>query len=130
MRSHAHHFCATYQKQSECTEYKTEAPLAPLFLSIYESSLPNREKELDRLAHEGFVMVSAGGETTSRVLTMALFHIVSNTRVLERLQEEIMMVMPDATSSPSVKVLSELPYLVMLSDRCSILVVHSADNKA
>ena len=127
MRSHARQFWITYQNQSDSKDNGTEPSLAPLFLSICESSLPGCEKEVERLAQEGFVMVSAGGETTSRVLTMTLFHIVSNPRVLERLQNDIMMVMPDATRSPSVKALDELPYLVKVSHRCLTRAVLMAD---
>ena len=70
---------------------------------------------MERLAQEGFVMLAAGGETTSRVLSTAFFHILSNPHVLRRLQEELMAVIPDATRLPSVKVLEDLIYLVILA---------------
>ena len=72
---------------------------------------------MERLAQEGFVMIAAGGETTSRVLSVAFFHIISNPRVLRRLQEEITTVIPDATILPSAKTLEELIYLVTLTYR-------------
>lgn len=79
---------------------------------------------MERLAQEGFVMITAGGETTSRILSMAFFHIVSNPSVLECLQKEIMMVMPDATKRPSVKALDKLTYLVkMFRRRCTLVVL-------
>ena len=70
---------------------------------------------MDRLAQEGLVMIAAGGETTSRVLSMAFFHIISNPHVLRRLQEELTAVIPDATVLPSAKVLEKLIYLVTLA---------------
>ena len=118
MRSRARSFLDAYQKQSKGGDSKTEAPLAPLFLSICESSLPDSEKSVDRIAQEGFVMISAGGETTSRVLSMALFHIVTNPQVLERLQKEVTLAMPDPTKIPTVKELEELTYLVRILCNC------------
>lgn len=112
MRSYARKFLIIHQNQSDCIKENSKAPLAPLFLHICESSLPDSEKESERLAQEAFVMITAGGETTSRILSMALFHIVSNPPILECLQKEIMMVMPDATKCPSVKALEKLSYLV------------------
>ena len=112
MRTRARDFKTAYYAQSG-TE-KTEPPYAPLFVSIQESSLPEHEKDVERLAQEGFIMIGAGGETTSRILSMAFFHIISEPRVLKRLQNEIMMVMPNATVIPSVKALDELVYLVII----------------
>lgn len=96
----------------------TAGPNTLLRLSFYtyrKALYPNGEKEVERLAQEGFVMISAGGETTSRVLSIAFFHIISNPRVLQRLQEEITAEMPNATILPSAKVLEELMYLVILT---------------
>lgn len=118
MRSCARQFYINYQDQPDCKGDGTDLTLAPLFLSICESSLPGCEKEVERLAQEGFVMIAAGGETTSRVLSMAIFHIVSNPSVLQRLQKEIMTVMPDATRRPSVKALDELIFLVKICRHC------------
>lgn len=127
MRSQARQFRIAYKNQSEREDDNKKSSLAPLFLSICESSLPESEKEVERLAQEGFLMISAGGDTTSRVLSIAIFHIVSNPRVLERLRNEIMMVMPDAARSPSVKALEELIYLVLMTLRCRILAAVMAD---
>ena len=125
MRTHARHFKTRYQAQS--SNDKTQSLLAPLFLSIYESSLPACEKGVERLAQEGFVTVGAGGETTSRILAMAFFYIVSEPRVLKRLQGEIMMVMPDATRIPSVKALDALVYLVINLPDCCKLTIPGSD---
>lgn len=120
MRSLARLFWTKYHGKPEHTTDKTQALLAPLFLYICESSLPESEKEVGRLAQEGFVMVSAGGETTSRVLSMAIFYIVSNSRILKRLQNEVMEVMPDVTISPSLKALDEMVYLVIAPHSVSL----------
>ncbi|KAL8738347.1 MAG: hypothetical protein Q9181_000857 [Wetmoreana brouardii] len=83
----------------------------PVFRSILESALPAHEKSVDRLAQEGFSVVTAGGETTARVLALGIFYIVSNPTILRRLRKEVDVVIPDASRVPSVKVLEELPYL-------------------
>ena len=108
MRAHARLFLTKCEDKIVLNDEKGRSSLAPLFLSIYESSLPAPEKELERLAQEAFVVISAGGETTSRILSMVIFHVVSNPHVLQRLQEEIMAAMPDATSSPSIGTMTYL----------------------
>ncbi|KAL8966025.1 MAG: hypothetical protein Q9183_003559 [Haloplaca sp. 2 TL-2023] len=83
----------------------------PLFKAIQNSPLPLHEKSVQRLAEEGFVIISAGSETTSRALSITMFHILSNARVLDRLREEIQTVMPDVARLPSAKSLEQLQYL-------------------
>ena len=59
-------------------------------------------------------MIVAGGESTARILRIAIFHILSNVDVLRRLQDEVVTAMPDVSKMLSMKVLKELPYLALL----------------
>ncbi len=113
MRARAHHFSSQNSADSSHPDIKRRSPHAALFESIDESTLPAHEKDEERLAQEGFTMIGAGGETTSRVLAIAMFHILSNPDILKRLQEEIMTVMPNASEMPSGKALEESTYLVI-----------------
>ena len=111
MRSLATRFWNINGDQTTLCDNASVQQNAPLFKSIYASSLPVSDKRVERIAQEGFVIVTAGGETTSRVLSMAMFFIVSNPHVLKQLLKEIMTVMPNANEIPPAKTLEGLHYL-------------------
>ena len=92
----------------------TTARSTNVFESILASKvLPTKEKEANRIAQEGFVVLVAGGETTARVLTTATFHILAKKEtVLLRLKEELATVMVDPDTQVDVKTLEQLPWLV------------------
>lgn len=110
------HFHAKRYLSRHLQDEKNQSPDAPLFKAICESSLPPAEKEARRIAHEAVVVIAAGSETTSRVLSITMYHLLANPDILERLQKEIMTVMPDAAVIPSAKAIEELPYMVFFSD--------------
>ncbi|CAD6568443.1 MAG: hypothetical protein ASARMPRED_001717 [Alectoria sarmentosa] len=91
----------------------TTARSTNVFESILASKvLPTKEKEANRIAQEGFVVLVAGGETTARVLTTATFHILAKKEtVLLRLKEELATVMVDPDTQVDVKTLEQLPWL-------------------
>ncbi|MCJ1333200.1 hypothetical protein MMC10_009894 [Thelotrema lepadinum] len=86
-------------------------------VNIFESILRNdslsaSEKSGNRIAQEGFEVMSAGGETTSRVLAAALFYVLAGKNSeLSRLKEELSTVVKDGSSRPSWSALEQLPYL-------------------
>ncbi|KAL8808403.1 MAG: hypothetical protein Q9200_004294 [Gallowayella weberi] len=76
----------------------------PLFNYILDSALPAHEKDVHRLAQEGFTVIVAGGDTTARVMSLGIFHLLANPRVLRRLQEELDAVMPASSDNmPALK---------------------------
>ncbi|KAL8722842.1 MAG: hypothetical protein Q9225_000729 [Loekoesia sp. 1 TL-2023] len=87
-------------------------------MTVFESILASKglsakEKEADRIAQEGFVVLVAGGETTARVLTTATYHLLADKRsALKRLKEELATVMVEPDTQVPVKVLEQLPWLV------------------
>lgn len=83
-----------------------------IFHAIDQSLLPPDEKNLERLAQEGFVLISAGSDTTARAFKYAMYHLLANPTLLERLRQELQTVMPDVTSKPHMKVLNGLPFFV------------------
>lgn len=83
-----------------------------VFDAIDMSDLPPSEKDIDRQAQEAFTLVSAGTETTARVIAACLFQLVERPESLARVKEELLQVMPNAADQPELKTLEKLPYLV------------------
>ena len=80
---------------------------------LADPTLPDAEKVYDRISHEGVVAIAAGGETTSRALATATFFVLEKRdTLLPPLLEEIMSVMPEPDSRPSIRELERLPLLV------------------
>jgi cytochrome P450 len=80
---------------------------------IRESSLPESEKSVYRMAAETNVLISAGTETTARTLAIASYYILSRPDVHSRLLAELRTVIPTPGSPvPSTDELERLPYLV------------------
>lgn len=77
-----------------------------------KSLLPS-EKDPDRMSQEGFEVIVAGVETTSRILTAATYYVLANPQnVLSRLQSELRLAFPDPEAKPTLKQLEQLPWLV------------------
>ncbi|KAJ9197384.1 hypothetical protein DTO164E3_5817 [Paecilomyces variotii] len=109
-------------KSYETVSHKT------IFHDVLSSNLPESEKRLDRLAQEGQVIVGAGTETTSWALTVAMFHILENPSIRQRLEDELRSVNlnPDNNNndnhnqmdSPKLSDLERLPYLTACIQEC------------
>ncbi|CAO1606115.1 hypothetical protein XANCAGTX0491_009615 [Xanthoria calcicola] len=84
-----------------------------LFQSLLGSKhLSPMEKERDRITQEAFVVLVAGSETTARILTNAMYHLLANPKTsLLRLKEELATLLLDSESPISVKELEQLPWL-------------------
>lgn len=79
---------------------------------IRNEKLPPQERELGRLVDEGNFLMSAGTDAPSQVLTIALFHILRNPDITQRLKEELASAMPDPWDVASWASLEQLKYLV------------------
>lgn len=118
MYARASHYLAEKAKSSihpQNTEKSSKTVDPPLFDCIMASALPAQEKDAHRLAQEGFTVNIAGGDTTARILTLGIYHILANPPALKRMQDEIGTAMLDATKIPALNTLEDLPYLVYLS---------------
>ncbi|KAK5119639.1 hypothetical protein LTR85_007468 [Meristemomyces frigidus] len=60
-----------------------------IFHGIMNSKLPPREKTIERLSDEAFVLIFAGGETTAQVSTVILVELLRNSDLLQRLRKEL-----------------------------------------
>lgn len=81
-----------------------------IFHGILQSSLPDSEKTSARMADEAFVLIVAGGETTARVATTILAHLVLQPDLLKALRKAIAPVM-SGPNLPSSHSLEEIPLI-------------------
>jgi len=102
-------FLADETNQSVEASKSYELPPS-LFYGIVRSSIPPQEKSFERLAQEAFVFLFAGSDTSSHALSHALYYLVANSTVLERLRQELSTVMPNPKFKPELKVLEGLPF--------------------
>ncbi|KAL8867029.1 MAG: hypothetical protein Q9174_005927, partial [Haloplaca sp. 1 TL-2023] len=98
-------------KQTTSEKGSTSRTGRPVFQSICQSNLPASEKAVYRLGNECTAVIVAGGETTSRVLMLGMFHILNDPSIAHRLQEELDVAIPDVEKAPALKTLERLPFL-------------------
>ena len=97
-------------RDEKSLESSAEAPIIDKV--VRESSLPEPEKSLSRMASEVVVLTAAGTDTTARTLAIAQYYILSNPAVHTRLLAELRTVIPaPGATIPSHDALERLPYL-------------------
>jgi len=82
------------------------------YQAILNSTLPEKEKEPDRVAQEVLTLLVGGSATTMRVMSRVLFHVVSMPHILEALRSELDTIMPVADNHPELELLKQQRYLV------------------
>ncbi|KAJ4299457.1 hypothetical protein N0V90_004702 [Kalmusia sp. IMI 367209] len=82
-----------------------------VFHTLLQSDLPASEKETRRLAEEAVLLVGAGTHTTSWVLTIITFYLLSNPSLLRKLRDELKTVLPNPKSEAPLMELEKLPFL-------------------
>lgn len=85
-------------------------PPKTIFDDLYDSSLPAREKSLDRLTQESILVVGAALDTTANTLNTVLFHLLSTPSTWAALKTELHAAIPDVTAPPDLPALETLPY--------------------
>jgi cytochrome P450 len=89
-----------------------KAPHENMFAALADPRLPAEERNIGRLEDEGFVVLAAGTETTAYSLSVTMFYLLDNPKILSRLYDEVKTVMPNPTECPPLSVLENLPLLV------------------
>lgn len=104
------------RKLGSCVLKATNGKKQTIFSHMLTSKvLDPSDKVVDRMAQEGFSVISAGAETTGRVLTVATFCLLeSRDFFLQKLQEELASNIPEAVARPSLKDLENLPWLASI----------------
>ncbi|KAL2073776.1 hypothetical protein VTL71DRAFT_11102 [Oculimacula yallundae] len=83
-----------------------------IFGDVLRSNLPEAEKSVERLWHDGQVFNIAGSETMSWTLANCVVYLLSNPQMMRRLREELKGVLKDGTiDDVTVAELEGLPYL-------------------
>lgn len=82
--------------------------------ALGDPNIPAKERTLDRLLDEGTVVIFAGTETSSRALSVAMFHLLNDKSHLKKLCDELNTLPPTQDSAYSLSQLEPLPFLVCL----------------
>ncbi|KAL9084937.1 MAG: hypothetical protein Q9165_007803 [Trypethelium subeluteriae] len=100
-----HYVIETHSTENEQQKRPT------VFHGILDTETDPREKSVLRLMDDGVSMVGAGVVTTADTLRITTFHILNRPEVLTRLQAELATAIPDPTTSASLRLVEQLPYL-------------------
>ena len=115
------------KSQNEMAIYKSnglERGKSPktIFSALSDPSLLPSERTLYHLRDEAQIALIAGTETTSKVLSMAIFYIYRDRTVLAKLREELMPEMPSPTGAIKWVQGEGLPFLVRVKDLLPVLI--------
>jgi cytochrome P450 len=83
-----------------------------VFHDILDSDLPAQEKTAERLWQEAQVLCIAGTGTTAWTLSVIMFYLLADPKVLQKLRDELEKAVPDPAAPTATKELEKLPYLV------------------
>ena len=86
-----------------------------VFQTILTSDLPPKEKHPERIANEVYNLLVAGSLSTSKTVTIGVYHILANPSTHEKLKKELAAAIPVANEMLSINELKKLPFLVRLS---------------
>lgn len=82
--------------------------------AIGDPDIPAPERQIDRLLDEGTVIIFAGTETSSRALSVGMFHLLNDKTHLQKLRDELASLPFRSDNDYSMAELEPLPYLVSL----------------
>ncbi len=73
--------------------------------------LPAREKNLERLTDEGAILLIAASETPAKVLSLIIFHLMSNPHTIRKLRTELHGATITSANLLGLSQLEQLPYM-------------------
>ncbi|KAI8651058.1 hypothetical protein NCS57_01441500 [Fusarium keratoplasticum] len=79
--------------------------------ALGDPDIPAEEKTLDRLVDEGVTVIFAGTETTARSISVAMFHLLRDKSLLQKLRDELSTVDKGPDGQWAYNQLETLPYL-------------------
>lgn len=82
-----------------------------VFHEILQSKLPESDKTVAHLREEAFTIIGAGTVTTSRILSVVIYHLIASPRILRKLKIELKSAITDPGTGVPIEVLEKLPYL-------------------
>lgn len=102
------------QNQGVPSDYKEITNRPSLMEALLDSSLPDAEKGLNRIAAEAQTAIGAGTLTSSHCLKHATYHILANPPIHSRLMDELEKAFPDPSDPPNLQQLERIDYLVAI----------------
>ncbi|MCJ1386032.1 hypothetical protein MMC17_009157 [Xylographa soralifera] len=99
------------EKADSVSEKMQEKTTKDIFETILSSDLPLEEKRPKRIANEVFNLLIAGSLTTSKTAVVAVYHLLDNPEVHQRLKMELLEAIPNRHTMLDVKTLQKLPIL-------------------
>ncbi|KAF4550592.1 Cytochrome P450-like protein 84 [Elsinoe fawcettii] len=85
-----------------------------IFSSLRNGKLPDSERTRKRLLDEGTILVVAGGEAITQLLTIVSYHLCDNSRMLRKLQQELKKAFPEGSDEVTWERAQSLPYLTAI----------------
>jgi benzoate 4-monooxygenase len=79
---------------------------------VDSNQLPDWAKSTKSLVTEGRVIMAAGTHTTAATMSKLIYHLLSDSVRLKKLQAELEIAIPDVDSMIMVSKVDNLPYLV------------------
>ncbi|KAL8911363.1 MAG: hypothetical protein Q9171_003457 [Xanthocarpia ochracea] len=118
MRSTARQYLSLHTsaaKQATGAENSNHASNSKIdaYRAILSSTLPEIDKQPDRVAQEVLTLLVGGSATTMRVMLRVVYHVNSTPGVLSRLTKTLDAVMTTPTTNPELEVLEKQEYLAM-----------------
>ena len=113
-KARAEHKEMSITENSAINKTSKEKYFHNLYHALLASNLPEDEKRPERLAHEGFEILLAGSDTTARTMGIAVYHLIANPQIVQKLREELKTVMPRPQDIVELRILEALPWLVSL----------------
>ena len=105
----------------------TDGKAKTIFHGIMQSNIPASEKTVQRLSDEAFVLIVAGGETTARVMTVIMAHLLQDKQLFSRLRQELdQVVKPDLPSSQALENIPLMKAVIQEGVRIAAPVVNGA----
>ena len=109
------------QAAAAANQFANEDPEKPnahreLFRTILSSpAINDQEKKPERIAQEAFAVMVAGNDAIMWTFATGTYYILANKeKIMPRLREELLKVMPNPHDRPSVAELEALPWFVSL----------------
>ncbi|KAF3914190.1 hypothetical protein ABW20_dc0100747 [Dactylellina cionopaga] len=90
-----------------------ERDMVTIFEQLFQDDPKKGRKAAtkEELAGEALLTVAAGMDTTGHALTLAVYYLIKNPEIQEKLLEELRTVMPEPRSEVTEETLERLPFL-------------------
>lgn len=108
--------------QKHLKENRTTTEKKTIFSDVLmNEQIRPEEKTVPHLTYEAHGLIGAGTSTTAHNLSILMYYVIRNPKILERLQSELGTVMSETQPSPKWQQLDRLPFLVRSDHKSQIL---------